>query len=345
MIHRTAGAGNVQSASTCLQITSGLGHNGASRGGSIMSDGLNRRDVLKMTAASLTVAAAGIAPAADAQPAAAAPPQNKRPLKKAYFGLPKGSGVVEQMKTLKEAGFDGIQLNLPMKGQSAEQLAEGLKQSGLKFEGGCGGEHWRLTLSNPDASIRKAGVDAFMEAMRQTKTLGGDSVLLVPGVVNESISYDDCYKRSQEEIRKMIPLANELGVKIAVENVWNNFILSPLEARRYLDEIESESVGWHLDLGNLLIYGWPEQWIRILGKRILKIHVKEYSRKLMDEKGPRAGFNVDLLEGSNNWQAIMKAFDDIGYSAPDHWATIEMGGGDLNRMKVLSEKLDKILAS
>lgn len=308
-----------------------------------MSDGIDRRDILKISAAALAAGAVTpLAEAADAPPAA----KPKRPLLKAYFGLPSGGGsLADKMKILKEVGFDGLQLNMPDKGLPVEKVQEALKESGLKLEGTCDSQHWRLHLSDPDASIRKAGLDALMESMRQCKELGGTSVLLVPGVVNERVSYDDCYKRSQDEIRKAVPLAKELGVKISVENVWNNFHLSPLEAARYIDEIESPMIGWHFDIGNVLKFGWPEQWIRILGKRILKIHVKEFSTKLMNQKGPGAGFGVDLLQGSNNWPAIMKALDDVGYTSPDNWATIEMGGGDMNRMKTLSTQLDKILES
>jgi L-ribulose-5-phosphate 3-epimerase len=225
-----------------------------------------------------------------------------------------------------------------------EKVQEALKESGLQMEGTCDAAHWRLHLSSPDASIRKAGSDTLIESMRQCKAVGGTSVLLVPGVVNEQVSYDDAYKRSQEEIRKAVPVAQELGVKIAVENVWNNLHLSPLEAARYVDEIGSPMVGWYFDIGNVIKFGWPEQWIRILGKRILKIHVKEYDKKLMDSKGPYAGFKTELLEGSNNWTAIMKALDDVGYTTADNWATIEMAGGDSARMKTLSEQLDRILA-
>ncbi|MDB5322592.1 MAG: xylose isomerase protein, partial [Phycisphaerales bacterium] len=282
------------------------------------------------------------APAAPATPVDARP---RRPLKKAYFLQPTGASLVEQFKTLKDAGFDGLQLNLPDTKMPVDVIAEALKTSGLQLEGTCDAHHWRLHLSDPDASIRKAGLDALMESMRQCKTLGGTSVLLVPGLVDEKVSYDDCYKRSQEEIRKAIPLANELGIKIAVENVWNSFHLSPIEAARYVDELESPMVGWYFDIGNVINFGFPEQWIRILGKRIVKIHVKEFHKERADKEGKWAGFKVELLGGTNKWPLIMKALDDVGYTSPDHWATIEMGGGDANRMKTLSGQLDRILES
>jgi hexulose-6-phosphate isomerase len=315
-----------------------------------MPNPLNRRDILKLSAAALagTAVTAG-APLGAAEPQPAATPaaaKMKRPLKKAYFGLPSsGSSLVEKFKVHKEAVFDGLPLNIPDSKLPVDDVAEALKQSGLQMEGTCDSQHWRLHLSDPDASIRKAGLDALMESMRQCKKLGGTSVLLVPGVVNEKVSYDDCYKRSQEEIRKAVPLATELGIKIAVENVWNNFHLSPLEAARYVDELESPMVGWYFDIGNVINFGWPEQWIHILGKRIAKIHVKEFDKSRADKEGKYAGFKVELLGGSNRWKAIMKAFDDIGYTSPDNWATIEMGGGDAKRMKTLSEQLDRILES
>jgi len=317
-----------------------------------MPNPLNRRDILKLSAAALAAGTAVTANvplgAAEPQPAAATPAaaKTKRPLKKSYFGLPSsGSSLVEKFKVLKEAGFDGLQLNMPDSKLPVDDVAEALKQSGLQMEGTCDSQHWRLHLSDPDASIRKAGLDSLMESIRQCKKLGGTSVLLVPGVVNEKVSYDDCYKRSQEEIRKAVPLATELGIKIAVENVWNNFHLSPLEAARYVDELESPSVGWYFDIGNVINFGWPEQWIRILGKRIAKIHVKEFDKSRADKEGKYAGFKVELLKGSNRWPAIMKALDDVGYTSPDNWATIEMAGGDANRMKTLSEQLDRILES
>src|SRR5206468_11553733 len=144
------------------------------------------------------------------------------------------------------------------------------------------------------------------QTLRDAKRYGASSVLLVPAVVSKEVSYNDAYTRSQAEIRKAIPLAEELGVKIAIENVWNQFLLSPLEAARYVDDFKSPAVGWHFDVGNVLNFGWPEQWITVLGKRIQKLHIKEYSRKKRDRDGLWKGFSVAFGEGDNNWRAIMK---------------------------------------
>jgi L-ribulose-5-phosphate 3-epimerase len=133
--------------------------------------------------------------------------------------------------------------------------------------------------------VRAEGLEAQKQTMRDGKRYGASSVLLVPGVVSKEVSYADAYTRSQAEIRKAIPLAEELGIKIAIENVWNYFLLSPLEAARYVDEFHSPAVGWHFDVGNILNYVWPEQWIRILGPRLQQLHIKEFSRKKRDTEG------------------------------------------------------------
>jgi L-ribulose-5-phosphate 3-epimerase len=140
-----------------------------------------------------------------------------------------------------------------------------------------------------------------------------------------------------------VPLAEELGVKIAIENVWNQFLLSPLEAARYVDEFNSPAVGWHFDVGNVLNIGWPEQWIAVLGKRIQKLHIKEFSRKRRDNEGLWKGFEVPLGEGDNNWPAIMKALDEIGYNG---WGIAEQDSPNtLEALKDISQRMSKIFAS
>jgi L-ribulose-5-phosphate 3-epimerase len=206
----------------------------------------------------------------------------------------------------------------------------------------CGAMHWKTPLSHPDPKVRAEGLEGLLQTLRDARRYGASSILLVPAVVNKDVSYADAYTRSQDEIRKALPLAKRLGVKIAFENVWNQFLLSPLEAARYVDEFKSRAVGWHFDVGNIVNYGWPEQWIRILGKRIQKLHIKEFSRKKRDQEGLWKGFNVPLLEGDNDWPAIMKAVDEIGY---DGWAITEQSGGDTPEgLKDLADRLGKILA-
>src|SRR5205823_5526024 len=182
----------------------------------------------------------------------------------------------------------------------------------------CGGDTRKFSSPNPSA--RNESVKELKNILRNAKAYGASSILVVPGGVNEKITYTENYQRAHDCIQQAAPLAEELGVKMAIENVWNNFLLSPLEAARFVDEFNSPAVAWHFDIGNIIAYGWPEHWISVLGKRIQKLHVKEYSRAKRDKEGMGKGFQVDYLEGDNNWPAIMKALDDVGYHG---WAITE----------------------
>lgn len=292
-----------------------------------MKSHFNRRAFIKTSAAACAVA--GLTPSL----LRAAP---KRSLKKAVMidtlGL-KGT-LEERFKAMKTAGFDGVELSSHM---NQDEVVKAMDASGLKAASVCCSTHWRDTLSDPKPEVRAKGLEGLRQSLRDAKRYGATSVLLVPGVVNASTTYDECWKRSIEQIRLAIPVAEELGVKIAVENVWNNFITTPQQAVAYLDEINSPTVGWHFDIGNVIRYSPPETWIPVLGKRILKLHFKEY--------GKAKKFDVEFLEGDNNWPAVMKAIDDIGYAG---WAITEMPGKQTNtpeNLKVFSEKLDRILAS
>ncbi len=251
----------------------------------------------------------------------------------------KGS-VLEKFQAVKAAGFEGIE---PMSHMSQQEVLDAFAATGLKPASCCCATHWKKPLSDPDPAVRQAGLDGLIQALRDAKAYGASSVLLVPAVVNKTVAYDAAWKRSQEQIRHAIPAARELGVKIAIENVWNQFLLTPLEAARYVDELESPSVGWHFDVGNSVTYGYPEQWIRILGKRILKLHIKEYSRAKRDKQGPSAGFQVAYMAGDDDWPAVMAALDEIGYTG---WGIAEQPGGDTPEgLKTLTAGMDQIFAS
>jgi L-ribulose-5-phosphate 3-epimerase len=294
----------------------------------------NRRTFLKAS----TGVAALLQPLARANAAGS----GKREIHKAIMyetvGL-KGS-VLEKFQAVKAAGFEGIE---PMSHMNQEEVLAAFKSTGLKPASVCCATHWEKPLTDPNPSVRAEGLKGLQQALRDAKAYGASSVLLVPGVVNKKVNYTDAYARSQEEIRKAVPLAQQLGVRIAIENVWNHFLLSPLEAARYVDEFHSSAVGWHFDIGNVMAFGWPEQWIRILNKRIAKLHIKEYSREKQNKEGMEAGFNVDFLQGDNDWPAVMKAIDDIGYSG---WGIAEQPGGNTAEgLRGLSTKMDQIFAS
>jgi hexulose-6-phosphate isomerase len=251
-----------------------------------------------------------------------------------------GKTIYEKFKSAKTAGFDGIEV---MSHLDRNEVLKARDATGLLIPSVCGEMHWKFPLSDPDPQVREKGVEALKVAIEDSKVYGADTVLLVPGRVNDTVSYDECWNRSSDELKKALPLAEKLNVKIGVENVWNNFLLSPMEAATYLDQFGSPFVGFYFDCGNILAYGWPEQWIKILEKRIAKVHIKEYSRKIADKQGKSAGFGVKLTEGDVNWSKVMKALDEIGYNG---WATIEQPGGDTPEgLKDLCDRLVKILES
>jgi hexulose-6-phosphate isomerase len=309
---------------------------------------MNRRHFLQLTATAGAVAAVaplltGCATAAPKSPipVSLAKPGKRRIRKGIMWGTVGAPGsVMDKAKAVKEAGFEGVE---PMGGMDVDEMLRALDATGLKAGSVCCHTHWAKPLSDPNPEVRKVGLEGLKQSLKDAKRYGAPSVLLVPAVVNDKVSYADAYVRSQAEIRKAIPLAQELGVKISIENVWNNFLLGPIEAARYLDEFESPFVAWHFDIGNIIHYAWPEQWIRILGHRIQTLHIKEYSRAKSDKQGKWAGFDAEFLKGDNNWPAVMKALDDIGY---DGWGIAEQGGGgSLEGLKKLSGEMDRIFAA
>lgn len=274
--------------------------------------------------------------------AAAADAPKKRSIKKGimYGTIGVGKTPAEKFKAAKEAGFEGVEA---MSHLNQDEVLKARDENGLIVPSVCGSKHWDKPLSDPNPAVREEGLAALKQTLKDAKRYGATSVLLVPAVVNQKVSYQDAYTRSQEQIRKALPLAEELQVKIAVENVWNHFLLSPLEAARYVDEFNSPWIGWHFDVGNSIDQGWPEQWIHILGKRIQKLHIKEFSREKSRKQGAYAGFDVPFLEGDNHWPIVMKALDDIGY---DGWGIAEQGGGNSPEgLRDLSDRMTKIFAS
>ncbi|HCL92094.1 MAG TPA: sugar phosphate isomerase/epimerase family protein [Verrucomicrobiota bacterium] len=267
----------------------------------------------------------------------------KRNLKKGiwYTSVPGGT-VLEKFQAAKAAGFDGVE---PPSHLNQEEILRARDETGVAVcSVSCGGP--TRDLSHPDAAKRAEAVKSLEQAVREAKRYGAASVLVVPGAVTGQISYAETYQRVQESVRKVVPLAEELGVRLAFENVWNYFLLSPMEAARFVDEFRSPAVRWQFDVGNILNFGWPEHWIRILGPRIQTLHVKEFSRKKRDGEGLWKGFAVEYLEGDNDWPAVMKAVDEIGYTG---WATLEPAWvppdvDPVARLRQISEKLDRIIA-
>ena len=299
---------------------------------------LSRRDFLQQATAAATAWRLASCPLALGATNAATVP-----LKKAVkIGMVRvDAPLIEKFKLLKSLGYDGVELDSPSDLDRKEVL-RARDEAELPIHGVVDSAHWRDTLSHADPAVRQRGLEALQTALRDAQYFGGSSVLLVPAVVNREVSYDQAYERSQAEIRRALPLAEELNIKILLENVWNQFLLSPLETARYIDELDSPLVGAYFDVGNVVNYGWPEQWIRVLGPRIGKLDIKEFSRRRRDNEGLWKGFDVELGEGDCDWPAVMQALRDIQFEG---WATAEVPGGDRQRLSDIAQRMDRIFAS
>ncbi len=247
--------------------------------------------------------------------------------------------ILEKFELLQSLGFDGVEMDSPSD-LDRDEVVSARDETGLVIHGVVDSVHWQKPLSDADPAIRAEGLAGLMTALEDAHAYGASTVLLIPAVVNKTTSYAQAYERSQAEVRKALPLAAELGVRIAFENVWNMFLLSPLECARYVDEFKSDMVGWYFDVGNVVNYGWPEHWIRTLGHRIIKLDIKEYSRQKRDLEGPYAGFRVPLGQGDCDWPAVTEALADIGFEG---WATAEIAGGDRIRLQEIARRMDRIL--
>jgi len=299
---------------------------------------MERRDFVKTTAA-----LAALAPLA-----ARAADKPRRALKKGYmFGGLKPNAknavsLVERFKLLKESGFDGVEVSSAM---DQKEVLAARDASGLQIPSVVISTHWTHPITSPNPTMRETGLEGLKQGLRDAKAYGASSVLFVPGTVNKDTSYADAYTRAVAGVKQAIPLAEELGVAIAIENVWNKFLLSPLEAAAFVDQFKSNAVKWHFDVGNVVDMGWPQHWIPILGSRIVKIHVKEYSRKLRDEKGPYAGFRTELFTGDSDWPSVVAALDAVGYNGwiiSEQYRTPELSDADW--LRKLAGQMDKIIA-
>ncbi|MFK0161720.1 sugar phosphate isomerase/epimerase family protein [Rhizobium sp. NPDC090279] len=248
--------------------------------------------------------------------------------------------ILEKFQLLRDLGYDGVELDSP-NDLPLDEVLNARDKTGLDIPGLVNAVHWKRPLTDPDPLARQACVDSMVKALHDAKLYGATTVLLVPGVVNAATSYKTAYARAGEEVAKILSAAEESGVSVALENVWNDFLLSPLEAANFVDRFNHPKLGWYFDVGNVLRYGRPTDWIEALGKRILKIDIKEYSLEKMNSEGPWKGFNVELGEGDCDWAAVNKALSDVGYSG---WASIEVPGGDRHRLTDLRRRVDRIAA-
>ena len=267
------------------------------------------------------------------------------------YAVPGNFTYGEAFEMISRAGFDGVELNIeitPRKdGKSSihvsstdaelNEIKELANKHNLKITSFVTGMLWAFPLTSNDYEVRENGKEAVKKLIDYAAFFGSDTVLVVPGAVTESIHYDDAYCNALTALKQLKPYAEEKKVNIGVENVWNKFLLSPLEMRDFIDEIDSQYVGAYFDIGNVVINAHPEQWIKILGKRIKKLHAKGFKTSV----GNITGF-VNLLEGDINWKNVMDEIRKIGY---DDFITAELDAYKdfpFNLLKETSEAFDSI---
>ena len=264
-------------------------------------------------------------------------------------GLEAKKPIAEAMQQAKNFGFDAIELSIASEGvlthditqAQCEDIVSTAEKIGIEISSLASGESWSCSPSANDPKRRAKIIDFTCKALQVTKWLGSDAYLFVPGAVDvfflpeaEVIAYDVCYERATEAVKQILPAAEEAGVVIGIENVWNKFLLSPLEMRDFIDSFGSKMVVAYFDVGNILLTGYPDQWIRILGERIKRVHVKDFKTSV----GTVEGF-VDLLEGDVDFEAVKQALGEIGY---DGYVTAELLPFEPGRPEKTAQAMKKI---
>ena len=306
-----------------------------------MANDSSRRSFLKQagvaSAAAAAASAFGSTVPASAATTAVAP--GGSPKKAVLIGmLPRDLPYQERFALAREVGFEGMEVNTIENPADAEAIAKAAQAAKLPIHSVMNSEHWRSPLSSADASVVDKSVKGMLTSIANAKLLGADTVLLVPAVVDEKTGYKDAWDRSFKVIReRILPEAEKQGIVIGIEEVWNKFLLSPLEMNAYVDSFKSKYVQAYFDVGNIVFYAYPQDWIRTLGPRVRKVHLKDF--KLDRRKG---SFEfVHLGEGDIDWPEVRKALHDIGY---DGYMTTEIRGGDKAYLTDVVARIDKFLA-
>jgi L-ribulose-5-phosphate 3-epimerase len=263
--------------------------------------------------------------------------QSRLPIRKAlYLGmLPRKLSYADRFTLARDTGFEAVECDTAPEQTVAEEIKKAAEAAGIRIHSVMNQAHWKFPLSSGDPQVVAESIKGMETSLRNAKFWGADTVLLVPAVVNAETGYRDALERSRRNIRRLLPLARELNVIIGIENVWNKFLLGPVEFAAYVDGFKSPWVRAYFDVGNILLHGYPQDWIRTLGKRIVKLHLKDFSFR-----NNVAAF-VALREGEVNWPAVCKSLAEIGFSGT---ATCELPSGDAAYLREVSRRVDLILS-
>ena len=284
---------------------------------------MTRRNFFSSTAAALAAASQSSA-------------STRLPIKKAVLlsMLPKTVSYADRFQMAHDAGFEEAECGTEPDAKVAEEIRKAAQGAKIRIHSVMNSDHWKYPLSSSDPAVVAKCIAGMETSLRNAHLWGADTVLLVPAVVNPETRYAEAYERSQIQIRKLLPMAEKLKVIIAVEEVWNKFLLSPVEFARYVDDFQSPYLKAYFDVGNVVLYGYPQDWIRTLGKRIVKVHLKDFQFKQGQTQW------TALREGDINWKEIYNALNEVGYRGS---ATVELPGGDLPYLTEVSRRVDLIL--
>jgi L-ribulose-5-phosphate 3-epimerase len=252
--------------------------------------------------------------------------------------LPEGLSYAQRFAMARDAGFDAVEMQTIARDDEAAEVRDAAMKTELRIHSVMNADHWRFPLSSGDPDTVNRSVAGMETSLRNAARWGADTVLLVPAVVDATTSYRDAWTRSQQVIReRLLPVARELKVIVAVEEVWNKFLLSPLEFARYIDELDSPWLKAYFDVGNVVFYGYPQEWIRSLGGRIAKVHLKDFH---LDRPNGRFAW-TNIGDGDIDWRDVRRAFDEVGYRG---YMTTEVAGGDAAYLRDLAGRVDRFLA-
>ena len=247
--------------------------------------------------------------------------------------LPGDLELEARLALARRCGFDAVEPNTMTRKSDVRKLKRAAENAGVAIASVMNSAHWKYPLSSPRKADVAKSLKGMETSLQNAHDLGTDCVLLVPAVVNADVTYEDAWTRSRAAIRKLIPTARKLGVAIAVENVWNKFLLSPIEFKAYVDSFKSPWLKAYFDVGNILLYGYPQHWIRTLGRRIARVHLKDFDVSTKSF--------VPLREGSLDWPAVRQALAAVRYNG---YLTAEVRGGDEAVVRAISAAMDKIIA-